>query len=172
MTPAPLPARRGVTIIELMVSLTALTVLLALCAGMIKLLLQLDHSSRDAMTMAADQVRLARDFRADAHLSRLASPPTIADDHLSWNLPDETRVDYTVRPHDLLRELHQQGQLRRRELYRRPAGATVRFESSSEAGHPLVSIVIRRDPAGNLTSLNNRIEAEAGRNDRLIARQP
>ena len=124
------------------------------------------------MTLATDQVRLARDFRADAHLAWLASPPTIADDRLSWNLPDEARVEYTVRRHDLLRELHQGGQVRRRELYRRPPGATVRFESSTEAGRPLITIVIRRDPGGNLTSLNDRIEAEAGRVDRLIARQP
>ena len=168
------PSRRGFSLVELLTTITVLTILLGLCAGLIRVLLRLDQSGRDAMTIASDQVRLSRTFRDDAHRSTSPTPLTIRPDHLTLNLPDDSQADYTLRPSDVLRELHQGGKVRRREVYRLPRRGSVRFESSTEAGRPMISLHLHREPGQTPGPFepDERTDAELGRVDRLIARKP
>lgn len=168
------PGRRGFSLVELMTTITVLTILLGLCAGLIRLLLKLDQSGRDAMTTASDQVRLARTFREDAHRSTATNLPVIEPNHLILSMPDDFKAEYTVRPSDVLRELRQGDRVRHREVYRLPARASVRFEASVEAGRSLLSIRVHREisPTSGTLEQDERTDAEVGRVDRLIARKP
>jgi len=166
--------RRGFSLVELLTTITVLTILLGLCAGLIRVLLTLDQSGRDAMAIASDQVRLSRTFRDDVHRSLLNVPPTIQPDRLTLSLPDDSLADYTVRPSDVLRVLRQGGKVRRREMYRLPRRNTVRFESSVEAGRPMITLQLHSEPGQTPGTFepDERTDAELGRVDRLIARKP
>ncbi len=144
--PARRTTRRGSTLVEMMVTIAVLTVLLGLTAGLIRLLLRLDQAGRDALAVATDAARLAADWADDAHRAP-ATPPLIAGDRLTFARGDAERIEYTIRPRDLLREVRR-GDKVRRETYRLPPHASARFETTTEAGHPVASIVIRRDPPG------------------------
>lgn len=166
--------RRGFSLVELLATITVLTILLGLCAGLIRVLLKLDQSSRDALAVAADSNRLARDFRDDAHSATSSPPPKPSSDRLTWTTADDSEVVYTVRPRDLLREVSRAGKVQHRELYRRPARSSVQFEANLEGTVSLISIVIHREanPNGTSAAGDDRIDAEFGRIHRLTARQP
>ena len=165
--------QRGFSLVELLATITVLTILLGLCAGLIRVLLKLDQSGRDAMVASADAARLARDFRTDAHQGTGSTPPTPAPDRIGWTTTEDARVSYQIRPHDILREATRAGKVVRRELYRLPSRATARFEATTAAGPVLLSIVMDREahPASGFAAAD-RIDAEFGRIDRLIARKP
>ena len=170
----PPSARRGFSLVELLATITVLTILLGLCAGMIRLLLKLDQTGRDALAISAATNQLARDFRSDAHEAASLTLPDLAGDRVAWTRTDGSKVEYIIRPNDLLREVSQAGKLRHREIYRRSARTVFSFASSPSEGRPLVSIVIRPIADTNRSS-NGRVEqidAEFSRNQRLIARQP
>ena len=162
--------RIGSSLIEMMMTITVLTIMLGMCAGLIRVMLKLDQAGRVAMDTANDQVRLARDWRDEAHRSTSAIPRAIQADHLTLDLPDDETVVYTIRPHDVLRELRKGDKTRLREVYRTPPKASVRFEGAMEAGRSMVSIVIPRTPQSSESEI--RVDAEVGRFARLIARKP
>ncbi len=160
----------GFSLVELMTTIAVLTILLGMCAGLIRILLKLDHAGRDAMDVENDQVRLARTLRDEAHRSTSPTPRLIQADRLTLILPDNQTVEYTVRPHDLLREVRQGEKVRQRELYRTPPRATVRFEAATEAGRSVVSLLV--SPSNRGLDSVIRVDAEVGRLARLIARKP
>ncbi len=170
MTPDRTAARPGFSLVEMLGTITVLTILLGLAAGMIRTLLRLDQSGRDAMVVAADTTRLSHDFRNDAHRSTSLAAPVPGEDRLTWTLSDDSEVSYLIRPHDLLREVRQGGKIQHRELYRRPPRSSVWFDAVAGPGPPLVSIVLRREPGS--AAPDDRIDAEFGRINRLIARHP
>ena len=163
--------RRGAFLIELLVTITVLTVLLGLGAGLLHILLRLDQKGREALDVAADQARLVEAFRADVHAATLDPAPAVEADHLTLTDAQTGRIDYTIRPHDLLREVHQGNKLRQREVYRLTSRSQARFETTREADRPWV--VLRIDPSIIKTSGRGvRIEAEAGRSARWIGGKP
>lgn len=163
--------RVGYALIELLVVMAVWTVMMALCAGLIHLLLKLDRSGRTASENAADLSRLARDFRADAHAARPGSV-TLAPDRLTLALEPGRTVDYQVRPDDILRTLREGEKVRRFEVYRRPSRTAVRLEVEKEGPRPFASLVLDRPPDGREDSFyqDYRIEAELGKDHRLNSR--
>ena len=164
--------RPGFALIELLTTIAVLTILLGMAAGLIKLLLKLDQSGREAIVTASDQARLARTWRDDAHHAASANPLKIDGDRLVFPGLEGQTIAYSIRPHDVLRELSRGDKVQRRELYRRPLHTAVRFETSTEAGRPLASIIFQPDSTRNPTGRSERIDAEVGRLDRQITRQP
>ncbi len=164
--------RRGTTLIEMLALITVLSILLGLCGGMIHLLMKLDRSGRVASDEAADLARLARDFRSDVHASTPAGPTTPAPDRLDLTLDGRT-VEYQVRPGDVLRTLRDGDKIRRRETYRRPARASVRFALATDGTPPMASIVVDREGGGKDGSLYRdlRIDAVIG-SDRRFSPRP
>ena len=173
MMPTRARQRRGISLIELFVMITVTAVLLGLSGGLIKLLLKLDWSSRDALTLATDATRLTRAFRLDAHRATNPQPPTADGPRIGWALADDERVAYTIRPDDILREVYRgQQPTPRRELFRLPPRSTVQFETSNDSGRPIVAVVIRRLATAKLPALDDRTDAEFARLVRLTRRQP
>lgn len=169
MTDRP-PPRRGTTLIEVLTTVTVLTILLALAAGLIRLLIRLDLSGRDATEAAVSGARLARGFRDDAHRSAELAPRAAEAGHLALSLPDGLVVDYRARDHDLVRELRDGDRVRHREVYRLPVRSTVTFEATTESGKPAVALIVRRDP--KTPEPAGRTVAELGRWVRLSGGRP
>lgn len=172
MTHHRLIRRGGYSLIELIAVMTVMAMLMALAAGLIKLMLKLDQSSRDAGLVAADSARLARTARSDAHRSVGPVEAGPAGDRVAWTLPDGERVAYLARPADILREVRREGHPPRRETFRLPPAAAAHFEARPEAGRPFLAITIRRSASPKFPAISERIDAEFGRLTRLVRGEP
>src|SRR4051794_39123007 len=64
--------RRGITIIETIVLMTAVAAMLGLCVLMLQLLMRLSTDSRARLDGATSLDRLARQFRRDVHEAGMA----------------------------------------------------------------------------------------------------
>ena len=64
--------RRGITILEIMVVMTGVAAMLALCALTIQLLMRLNDDGHARLSAAVSLERLARQIRQDAHASDAA----------------------------------------------------------------------------------------------------
>ena len=161
--------RRGYALIEVLVLITVVTAMLTLCAGMIHLLMRLDRAGRLAADVANDLDRLTHDFRDDAHASATLDPPAQTPERLTLKIPDGRTVEYQVRPGDVLRTVRQGEKVRRFEVYRRPARASVRIDLTSDGPRRFAALVIDRPPDGQADSQyrDYRIEAELGKDRRL-----
>ena len=153
--------RPGYALIELLVLITAMTVMLGLCAGMIHLLLKLDRVGLTASDEAADMARLGHDFRADAHAAPPEGPRTKTDDKFTLTIAPGQAVDYEIRPGDILRTARDGDKVRRRETYRRPERSSVRFELTTDGPSPIASLIIAGERGEN--------ESRPGREFRIDA---
>jgi prepilin-type N-terminal cleavage/methylation domain-containing protein len=164
--------RRGYALIEVLVVITIVAVMLALCAGMIRLLLKLDHAGRSASDVAADLARLARDFRQDAHASAPLDPAAKVADRLTLTIAEKKTVEYQVRRSDILRTVREGEKVRHYEIYRKPARSTVRFDRINDGPRSFAVLVVDRPADGQDDSLyrDYRIEAELGKDRRLTPR--
>jgi type II secretory pathway pseudopilin PulG len=144
--PAP---RRGITIIEVMIVVTVVTMLLAVCAVSIQLLMRLnaDVQGRFNATVALD--RLARQVRADSHASATAQ---IVGDEKNKARPAGLRLvfeaDHTVTYQSadggMVRTESRGGKVIRHETYALPRGNVGRFELRDESSRRLVVLVMAR----------------------------
>lgn len=163
---------RGFALIELMVVLTVSAIMLALCAGLIHLLMKLDRSGRATSDQAADLARLARDFRADVHASGPIDASGGSDGR--WTLSGEggRQVEYLVRPGDLLRTVREAGKPRRFDLYRRPPRASFRIETEPEGLITFATLIVDRPPDARDDAAYHdvRIDAEVGKDLRIAPR--
>ena len=170
MNASRIARRRGAFLIEMLVTITVLTVLLGLGAGLLHILLRLDQKGREALDVAADQARFVATFRADVHAATTDPAPVVAADHLTLTDSQAGRIEYTIRPRDLLREVHQGDKPRQREVYRLAQRTQARFGTTREAGRPWVTLQLDPPTRGGGRSL--RIEAEVGRAARWIGGKP
>lgn len=164
--------RRGYSLIEVLTVIGVMTVLLTLCAGMLKLLLNLDHAGRDALAVAADAERLGRAFRLDAHRATTPADRDADGRRVAWGLPDGERVEYAAGPDGIRREVRRDNRSPRRESFQLPPRAAARFDASDEAGRPFLTLTVHRPATHRQAAVDERVVAEVGRDRRLIARQP
>lgn len=102
-------ARRGYTLIEMLVAITAGIVVMVVAAGMLNTLMRLEQQSHKRFTERAAVARLADQFRRDAHAALEATPIAPEEgkpaDGLAWRftLADDHRVEYRSDLEGLLR---------------------------------------------------------------------
>ncbi len=164
--------RRGWALIECLVLISVMTVLLGLCAGTIRLLMQLDRAGRAARDQAADVRRLSADFRADVHASTSTTPPPEGGDRLVLPLPAGRTAEYLGRATTIVRTIREGERVRRVESYRRPPRSTLRFEVAKGNPRPLATLILGPEPGGDSEPLRRgcRVEAELGKDHRFSAR--
>jgi hypothetical protein len=145
-------ARRGITIIEVLIVVTGVAMMLGLCAVSIQILMRLNAEGQARYGAAVALERLARQVRDDAHssatakidaLERTAGNPT----SLRLDLGPNHKVAYESRDGGVVRTESQAGKVVRHETYALSRGAIARFELRSEASRRLVALVVNR-PAG------------------------
>lgn len=143
------PRRRGVTLIEMLVVLTVLSVLIGLCAVTIQMLMRVGADAQSRRSAAAAIGRLAEQFRADVHASREAEvrPPsglrlkTGAGATIEYRFQGGrvSRVETTGGPEAVARH----------EAFDLGRDGTATFENRDEEGRRfLVLVVGRKSKAG------------------------
>jgi prepilin-type N-terminal cleavage/methylation domain-containing protein len=108
-------ARRGVSLIELMVVISVLAVLLGLCAVTIQLLLRIGSDAQARRSASAALGRLAERFREDVHACDDVQLRTSAG--LRLRLNPSVMIDYEVHAGRIARVESTDGQASRRESY-------------------------------------------------------
>jgi hypothetical protein len=141
-------SRRGITILEIMVVMTGVAVMLALCAVTIHLLMRLSDDGHTRLSASVSLERLGRQVRQDAHASDTAQlDQKAAGKTASLRLSLEPNHDVLYQPQrrEVVRVETQDGKLSRRESYSLPPGSDSRFELRDEGARRLVVLVVTHD---------------------------
>jgi hypothetical protein len=145
--------RRGITILEMVVLMTGVATMLALCALTIQLLMRLNDDGHARLSAAVSLERLARQIRQDAHASDAAQ----LEQKKAAAKPSSLRLTFD-RHHDVLYEPKRRevvrvetrdGNLSRRESYSLPPGSDSRFELRDEGARRLVVLIVTHDSGKN-----------------------
>jgi hypothetical protein len=163
-------ARRGISMIEIMIVVTGVTLLLGLCAVSIQLLMKLNADVQGRYGEAVALERLGRQLRDDVHASQ-SSQMAAADQAkkagqpagLRLVLQPEQIVVYEFADGGVVRLETRAGKPVRHERFTLARGAGARFELRDEALRRLVVLVVSR-PAG-------KSQAEPPRPLELVALQ-
>jgi prepilin-type N-terminal cleavage/methylation domain-containing protein len=169
----PSPHRRGYTLIEMIVVMSAMAVILGMCVGLIQALLKLDRIGRAHLAEVTARGRLARQFRQDVRAASRAEPVRDRDGRaaaLRLDRPDGPSVEYRAGPGRLDRDERPEGDApARRETFRLRATGAPRFEVRDDGGDAFVGLLVPDwtafEPAGG--PRESRIEALLGRDRRL-----
>jgi prepilin-type N-terminal cleavage/methylation domain-containing protein len=163
--------RSGWTLLELMVVITAVSILMGFTAALAAQLLRYGKVERAAVVAAANLERLGRDIRNDARVA--TGPAELSETSLVLTQAEGRSIEYLVRPADILRTIRRSGKTMGFDTYKLPTGTLARFESGRDGGFPSVALVLRLNPATNPSSATEsayrdyRIEAFPGRDARL-----
>jgi hypothetical protein len=124
-------SRRGITIIETIVLMTALAAILGLCVLMLQLLMKLDGESRTRLERANSFTRLAEQFRADVHAAstaRLVDKPDAKNGVLRIERAPDRSVEYSVKGEGtIVRIESKHGKTERHERYELPGCGLTRL---------------------------------------------
>jgi len=145
-------SRRGITILEIMVVMTGVAAMLALCAVTIQLLMRLNADGHARLSAAVSLDRLGRQIRQDAHASDAAHlDQKAAGKPASLRLTLEPKHDVLYEPQrrEIVRVETKDGKLSRRESYSLPPGSDSRFEIRDEGARRLVVLVVTHDSGKN-----------------------
>jgi type II secretory pathway pseudopilin PulG len=145
-------SRRGITILEIMVVMTGVAAMLALCALTIQLLMRLNADGQTRLSASASLERLAQQIRRDAHASdtalldqKAAGKPAT----LRLTLDPKHDVLYEPQFREIVRVETKDGKLSRRESYSLPPRADSRFEIRDEGARRMVVLVVTHDLGKN-----------------------
>lgn len=173
MKMTPRSARRnGLTLVEIMAALTALTMVLGIAAALISLLFKLSDSgqkhSADEMAMA----RLARIFRQDARSADFLEtrPSGQPSPSITFYEIDGSTIEYLGERDGILRVVSLGGTMVEQERLALPDAAVPRFERRDDDGRTLVILAFHRGTSKTNSKLANkafRIEAMLGANTRF-----
>ncbi len=156
--------RRGISIIEVMVMMTAVAVMLGMCVIILQLAMKLETDGRGRFERATTLSRLARQFRADVHEARKAeilSPDPKQAPVLRIEAGSGRSVDYQVkREGEVARAETANGNFVSRESFQIPQTGAVRMELREIDGRRFAVLVVdtltrknRTDPVRSLEIL-------------------
>jgi hypothetical protein len=162
----PRRARRGITIIEVLIVVTAVTMMLGLCAVSIQLLMRLSGDGVSRYGAAVALERLSRQIRDDAHSSDSGQIDVDRKaDGKPWSLlltlaPDHS-VAYQSQEGAVVRTESAAGKVVRRESFALPASGAARFLLREEGPSRLVALVVTRGPGKSQTEPPRSLEVVA-----------
>jgi type II secretory pathway pseudopilin PulG len=165
------PRRRGWSLLELLVVITAVSAMLTLAAMLIFQTLKVGQDERSSTVAAAALERLGADLRNDARAA--SGPLEIAPARLVVPAPEGRFVEYALDRRVALRTVRRGEKVERREQYRWPRGTSGRFEPMRDGPAEGVALTLVPDGAAGPTKSPDapyrgfRIEALAGRDARL-----
>jgi hypothetical protein len=144
-------ARRGITIIEVLVVLTGVAAMLGLCAVTIQLLLRLNADGQARLSASAALDRLATQFREDVHacdaaelVEKAAGKPDGAAATLRTNRGPQLVITYEARDGRIARVESDSGKASRHESYLLDRGSAVHFERRDDGPRRFVAMVVSR----------------------------
>jgi len=160
--------RRAYSLIEMLVAISMTTVLVGLAAGLIHVALKVDLEARARLAEDAGLARLASTFRDDVRAATAAEARP--DASLTLTAPGGTVIEYAIRPGRVARVVREGGQVRRRDGFALPTGASARWERFDDGGRPFIAFASERPAADNRPAwAATRIEAALGSDRRFLA---
>jgi type II secretory pathway pseudopilin PulG len=147
-------SRRGISLIEFMVVVTAVATMLGLCAVTIQALLRVNADAQARVTAALALERLARQFRSDVHATfgaELASDPKTPSNPAKLLLKNDSPrvVAYSADPASgtVARDEVQAGKITRHESYALGRSHQARFELFNDALRQWARLVVTQNSA-------------------------
>ncbi len=136
-------ARRGFTLIEMLVVITGVSVLLGVCAVTIQLLMRVSSDAQARRSASVALGRLAEQFREDVHGSDDAQIPPSGGLRLSRR-PGVT-ITYTAREGRVERVEAAGSQASRYETYALGKGGSAAFRRRDDGPRRFLSLVVSRN---------------------------
>ena len=174
--------RRGVSLIELLLIMSACTVVLTLTGVLLHRVMRIQMQSRVHVNVERSSMRLSEQFRRDIHQARAAitgNPDQDGNVFLRLESADDRVIAYS-RDKGLVRRLESSSnQPTRREEFEFPAASVLRIEQQSAPQRLALTIILKPvDPApaesktlggANLVPVSLCAEAVVGRDLRFDA---
>jgi Tfp pilus assembly protein PilV len=159
-------SRRGITMIEVLIVVTCVSMMLGLCGVSIQLLMRLNGDGVSRYGAAVALERLAQQIRADAHASESGK---IDVDQKAEGKPaslwltfkPDHSVAYQSEGSAVVRTESAAGKLVRHESYALPQSAVARFVLRDEGPSRLVALVVTRLPGKSQTEPPRPLEVVA-----------
>lgn len=175
-------ARRGVSLVELLVVIFVATVIVGICVTTIHVLLRSERDQSRAVRTAVTLSRLTEVFREDVHATSIAE--IVSNDaqprRLTLSDADDRQIVYSSDEHLLQRIEKSHGAEIHRDTFHFPSGSTIRLENDDSPR--LVRLIIdvaaalpHQMPEGRTRSAPPRtllIEAIPDRDQRYAGRKP
>ncbi len=161
--------RRGWTLIELLLLITATTILSVTGATVVCVLMAAERSGAEAVVVERSLSRLAQRLRSDLHAAEAAevqSGDGAAAEALDVQLSGGRRVLYTSRPGEVTREVIEGEAVRERDGFRLPNGES-RFEHEDDGAQ--LAFVHRRGQESLIESGGDGVQAVPLREVRIEA---
>lgn len=154
-------SRRGFTLIEVTVLMTAVAVMLGLCVAVLQLALRLETDARGRFDRANVLTRLAERFRADVHGARGVEADPEKPQTLRVDSASARSIEYQVNEAGEVSRVESDGDgITRRETFRAPQVTETRLEVREIDGHRFAVLSVetqtrpdRIDPARKLEVL-------------------
>lgn len=178
LTLSPSPTdRRGVSLIELVITMSVAGVILLMGIGTLRLMLTTENNLHHSLKRRQTVAQLSDAFRRDVHAARdvIWNEPENDEDSgsLIVELAADHQVKYTTDKHTLLRTETQNQQTLQTARFRFSAGTEIAFDPRDENG---IAVVIRnhnttpnspRTTDSRAPQRELRIQAVAGRDHRF-----
>jgi hypothetical protein len=132
--------RRGVSLLEMLVVITGLSVLMGTCAVTIQLLLRVSSDAQSRRSASATLGRLAEQFREDVHGCDAAQLGPSAGVRLSRG--PRGAISYTAHDGRVERVESTGGEANRRETYVLGKGGSAAFQSREDGPCRFVALVV------------------------------
>jgi hypothetical protein len=143
-------ARRGITILEVLIVVTGVALMLGLCAVSIQLLMRLNSDGMSRVGAAVALERLGRQLRNDVHASQTAEVASEGKPaSLRLVFASSHIVSYESSASRVVRTETTGGNVARHESFSLPNGTTARFELREVASRRLVALVTSRSATTN-----------------------
>jgi type II secretory pathway component PulJ len=160
--------RRGYLLIEMLVAVTAASLVLGLSVGALALLFRLERTGREHVHHAASLGRLAEQFRNDVHAAiPQALDKTPGKDGWRFAIAPDRAVRYSITPESVEREETAAGKTVGRESYAIPSNTTARFDAASDGNTKIVRLIVSPDSTPAAIRREIHIEAVLGRGRRF-----
>jgi len=139
--------RRGISLIELLLVMSAASVVLTLSASLIHRLLHAQTTAASIADVERSALRLGEAFRRDVHQATRVSVGSTDDLLFGLEMPDDQTIEYRSQPTAVQRIVSKGKGVVARELFAFPI--TFRAECSANESR-LVTLSVRSVPDGNV----------------------
>jgi hypothetical protein len=179
---ASTPSRRGISLVELVVTMGFASIVLGTGIGTLHLLLRTDKTLTDSVWRSQSVSNLSRAFRGDVHAARNITTEQPQDNSgpgaFVLELAEGHVVRYTIDKHTLVRKETQADKTLQEERFRFPPGTVISFKAVEPTTAALIiqsihpSTKERRQTPANVPLRELRIEAVKGRDHRWSSAAP
>ena len=167
--------RRGLSLIEMVAAIGAISILAGLSVTIIHSLLRVERIERASLVQQATLSRLAQDFHRDARAaigvepSGDDSPPL---EKIVFKLPADAQVEYVAKGDSIVRTERHAKDVQRTERFKLSPNASARLQTSGKPGQAVVSLMVDRKTGkrGEGSSREFRVDAMLGHDHRFAGK--